>query len=61
MKRINRTFMINPELYIKLKTFAARKNIAYSHLIEYIIATFLKDPYPVNLSSTEQLNKEIPE
>lgn len=53
--------MINPELFLKLKIYATKKNIAYSHLIEYITATFLKNPYHTDLLSIEQLIKEIPE
>jgi hypothetical protein len=59
MKKINRSFMINDELFLKLKIYAASKNIPISHIIEYIIARFLKVPYHINSTSIEQMIREL--
>lgn len=51
--------MISPELFSKLKIYAAQKNIPISHIIEYIVAKFLKEPYHINTTAIEQLIREL--
>ena len=48
-KKIRRSFIIHQDLYIQLKVYAIKRKLAYSTVLDGIIATYLKDPSLFNI------------